>query len=119
MTTLRCDHPDIEEFITAKRDSHVLRHFNLSVLVTDDLMKAVRDDKYWALVFPADAESVLETDTIVRSWPGHTNPVRCRIFRQVRARSLWDKLMRATYDYAEPGAQHSPRLRHRGIQINL
>ena len=55
MATLRCDHPDIEEFIEAKRDARRLRHFNLSVLVSDAFMEAVRDDKEWALVFPAHA----------------------------------------------------------------
>jgi ribonucleoside-diphosphate reductase alpha chain len=79
MATLRCDHPDIEAFIAAKQDPARLRMFNLSVLVTDPFMEAVRQDGDWALVFGG------------RTW------------RTVRARALWDAIMRATYDYAEPG----------------
>ncbi|MBB6254069.1 adenosylcobalamin-dependent ribonucleoside-diphosphate reductase [Nitrospirillum iridis] len=79
MATLRCDHPDIEAFIDAKRDPGRLRNFNLSVLVTDAFIAAVREDGPWDLVFNA------------------------KIWRTVRARELWDRIMRATYDYAEPG----------------
>ena len=79
MATMRCDHPDIEDFITAKQEPGRLRMFNLSVLVTDAFMDAVRQDKPWELVFG-----------------GQT-------FRTVRARDLWDRIMRATYAYAEPG----------------
>ena len=79
MATLACDHPDIEAFIDAKRDPGRLRMFNLSVLVTDEFMAAVREDRAWPLRFGG------------------------AIARTVRARDLWDRLMRATYDYAEPG----------------
>ena len=79
MATLRCDHPDIEDFIAAKSDPARLRNFNLSVLVTDAFMAAVRDGKPWDLVFAG------------------------KIYKTVSARGLWEKLMRATYDYAEPG----------------
>ncbi len=79
MGTLRCDHPDIEAFIEAKREAGRLRMFNLSVLVTDDFMAAVKDDAAWELKFD-----------------GVT-------YRTVQARELWDKIMRATYAYAEPG----------------
>ncbi|TWB41662.1 ribonucleoside-diphosphate reductase class II [Nitrospirillum pindoramense] len=79
MATLRCDHPDIEMFIDAKRDPGRLRMFNLSVLVTDPFIAAVREDGPWDLVF------------------GGT------VWRRLRARDLWDRIMRATYDYAEPG----------------
>jgi ribonucleoside-diphosphate reductase alpha chain len=79
MATLRCDHPDIEAFIEAKRDPVRLRMFNLSVLITDPFMAAVKDDGPWDLVFD-----------------GAT-------YRTVQARDLWDRIMRATYDYAEPG----------------
>ncbi|PPB79902.1 ribonucleoside-diphosphate reductase class II [Albidovulum inexpectatum] len=79
MATMRCDHPDIEAFIEAKRDPARLRNFNLSVLVTDPFMDAVRQDKPWDLVFGG------------------------KVYRTVQARDLWNKIMRATYDYAEPG----------------
>jgi ribonucleoside-diphosphate reductase alpha chain len=79
MATMRCDHPDIETFIDAKSDPRRLRNFNLSVLVTDAFLRAVRDDAAWDLMFDGT------------------------VFRTVRARALWDRIMRATYDYAEPG----------------
>ncbi|WP_114393285.1 adenosylcobalamin-dependent ribonucleoside-diphosphate reductase [Oleisolibacter albus] len=79
MATLRCDHPDIELFIDAKRDPGRLRNFNLSVLVTDAFMEAVRADGPWDLVFAG------------------------RVHRRLPARALWERIMRATYDYAEPG----------------
>jgi ribonucleoside-diphosphate reductase alpha chain len=79
MATMRCDHPDIEDFIAAKADAARLRMFNLSVLVTDPFMAAVKADGPWELTF----------DGVVY----HTLP----------ARDLWNRIMRATYDYAEPG----------------
>ncbi|UEM18734.1 adenosylcobalamin-dependent ribonucleoside-diphosphate reductase [Skermanella mucosa] len=79
MATLRCDHPDIEAFIEAKRESGRLRMFNLSVLVTDSFMTAVRQDDAWPLTFNGT------------------------VFKTVQARDLWDRIMRATYAYAEPG----------------
>ena len=98
MATMRCDHPDIELFIDAKRDPAKLRMFNLSVLVTDDFMAAVKDDALWPLmheVFPGkgrDIGSVVGADG-----------VRRYIYNVVPARALWEKIMRSTYDYAEPG----------------
>ncbi|AOZ69953.1 ribonucleoside-diphosphate reductase, adenosylcobalamin-dependent [Rhodobacter xanthinilyticus] len=79
MATMRCDHPDIEQFITAKQDSARLRMFNLSVLVTDPFMEAVKADGSWDLKFGG------------------------KIYHTVKARDLWNKIMRATYDFAEPG----------------
>ena len=79
MAVLRCDHPDIEAFVDAKRDPARLRMFNLSVLVTDPFMEAVRSDAPWDLVFGG------------------------QVFRTVRARDLWDRIMRATHECAEPG----------------
>ena len=79
MATMRCDHPDIEAFIAAKQDSARLRMFNLSVLVTDPFMAAVKADGPWDLVFGG------------------------RVYRTLQARDLWNRIMRATYDYAEPG----------------
>ncbi|RNF34091.1 adenosylcobalamin-dependent ribonucleoside-diphosphate reductase [Paracoccus methylarcula] len=79
MATMRCDHPDIEQFIEAKQDSARLRMFNLSVLVTDDFMEAVKADGPWDLKFDG------------------------KVYHTLQARDLWNRIMRATYDYAEPG----------------
>jgi ribonucleoside-diphosphate reductase alpha chain len=79
MATMRCDHPDIEAFIEAKQDPARLRNFNLSVLVTDAFMEAVKADAPWELSFAG------------------------KVYHTVEARHLWDRIMRATYDYAEPG----------------
>ncbi|MCR9254521.1 MAG: ribonucleoside reductase [Alphaproteobacteria bacterium] len=79
MATLRCDHPDIEEFVTAKQEAGRLTNFNLSVLVTDAFMDAVKADEPWDLVFNGT------------------------VYRTLQARELWDKIAQATYDYAEPG----------------
>lgn len=79
MAVMRCDHPDIEDFIDAKRDPDRLRMFNLSVLATDPFMAAIEADDDWTLTFGGKA------------------------YRTVRARDLWNRIMRATYDYAEPG----------------
>ncbi len=79
MGTLRCDHPDIEDFIAAKRDPLRLRNFNLSVLVTDAFMTAVRNDAPWPLMFAGS------------------------VYKTISARGLWDEIMRSTFDYAEPG----------------
>jgi len=104
MATLRCDHPDIEEFIRIKHDPARLRHFNLSVLVSDAFMQAVHDDADWALVFPLGARELSAAEkTVERVWSGSAQPVRCRVHRTVRARQLWDQITQATYDYAEPG----------------
>jgi ribonucleoside-diphosphate reductase alpha chain len=104
MATLRCDHPDIEEFIRVKRDAAQLRHFNLSVLVSDAFMQAVRADRAWQLVFPLGAHDAAESvEAVERVWSGSAVPVRCRVLRTVRARQLWEQIMQATYDCAEPG----------------
>jgi len=79
MATMRCDHPDIEDFIKAKRDPARLRMFNLSVLVRDAFMAAVKADGPWDLSFGG------------------------KVYRTVQARDLWNGIMRSTYDYAEPG----------------
>ena len=79
MATMRCDHPDIEDFITAKRDSARLRMFNMSVLITDDFMAAVKAGGSWDLTFEG------------------------KIYHTVEARDLWNRIMQATYDFAEPG----------------
>lgn len=103
MATLRCDHPDIEAFIAAKRETDALRHFNLSVLISDEFMEAVRADAPWPLVFPlADGEHA-KGETLTRRWSGSATARTCRVVRRVAARDLWDQIMRATYEYAEPG----------------
>jgi ribonucleoside-diphosphate reductase alpha chain len=79
MATMRCDHPDIEEFIAAKSDSKKLRMFNLSVLVSDAFMDALKKGEDWRLTF------------------------NDKIYKVIKAADLWDKIMRATYNYAEPG----------------
>ncbi len=79
MATMRCDHPDIEDFITAKSDAARLRMFNVSVLVTDAFMEAVKNDGSWELKFGD------------------------KVYKTVEARDLWNKIMKSTYDYAEPG----------------
>lgn len=103
MATLRCDHPDIEAFVTAKQDARELRHFNCSVLVTDAFMEAVERDQEWPLVFPAAQLGDVGGETLLRAWPGSSGPVPCRVVRTVRAVELWRRIMRAAYDYAEPG----------------
>jgi len=112
MAVLRCDHPDIETFITAKSDPRELRNFNLSVLVTDEFVKAVREDAGWQLVFPASA---LEDDeagqaSVERTWSNASKAVPCRVIKTVSARDLWRRLMRATYEYAEPGVLFIDRI---------
>jgi ribonucleoside-diphosphate reductase alpha chain len=113
MATLRCDHPDIETFIDAKQSEGELRNFNLSVLVTDAFLEAVRADEEWPLVFPLGAESGeggRERDVVQRPWSGARELVPCGVVRTVQARSLWERLMRATYDYAEPGVLFIDRI---------
>ena len=89
MAVMRCDHPDIEAFIAAKREPGRLRMFNLSVLVTDALMSAVKEDAPWELTFGGVAH------------------------KSLRARELWDQIMRATYAYAEPGVIFIDRINQR------
>ncbi|MFO1510159.1 MAG: adenosylcobalamin-dependent ribonucleoside-diphosphate reductase [Steroidobacteraceae bacterium] len=104
MATLRCDLPDIEEFIDAKRQPDALTRFNLSVLITDDFMGAVQADAAWPLVFPD--HSLAEGDTrehIERFWTGAREPTKCRIVRRVRARELWARICASAFDCAEPG----------------
>jgi ribonucleoside-diphosphate reductase alpha chain len=112
MATLRCDHPDVESFVTAKRVAGELRYFNLSVLITDDFLKAVRADEPWSLVFPAARleEDAVPRETVSRPWPGETGPVPCRVFRRVRARELWRAILRSAYDSAEPGVLFVDRI---------
>lgn len=100
MGMLRCDHPDIEEFIAAKSDPKELRHFNVSIIVTDDFMNAVKQNHEWQLVFPTDEKT---NDTVHRRWSGSSEKIACRIIKTVKARVLWEKIISAAYQYAEPG----------------
>lgn len=101
MASLRCDHPDIEAFIDAKREAGVLTHFNLSVQVSDGFLQAVSHDGDWPLVFPLQPGE--SGETLLRDWPGQDSPQPCRIYRRVCARELWQRLLQAAYDTAEPG----------------
>lgn len=109
MATLRCDHPDIEEFVAAKQTSGKLQNFNLSVQVTDDFIEAVRDGRPWPLVFPAEELDSGE-ETVARHWPGTQGAMRCTVVKRVEARTLWDKMIRAALDYAEPGVLFIDRI---------
>ena len=85
-----------------------LRHFNLSVQVTEAYMAAVRDGADWPLVFPAEALAS-DGEIVARRWTGGLAAVPCRVVRSVPAPALWDQIMRATYDHAEPGVLFSTR----------
>jgi ribonucleoside-diphosphate reductase alpha chain len=112
MATLRCDHPDIETFIEAKQDKTALRNFNLSVLVTDAFMEAVNKHQEWQLVFPVSEQSIItgESGIVHRRWPGKTGEVPCTVIKTVPAARLWEKIIRASYDYAEPGVLFIDRI---------
>lgn len=116
MGTFDVSHPDVREFIRAKREDGRLRQFNLSLLITDGFMQAIEDDADWPLLFPltraeaADQDLADEAQVQWRSWPTHRGYVvredglvACRVYGQLRARHLWDMIMVSTYDYAEPG----------------
>ena len=118
MATFDVGHPDVLDFIRAKREDGRLRQFNLSLLITREFMQAVRDDGQWELAFPlmrpeAEHDDIDLDDpkqVVWRSWPVHdgyiTNnvgKVACRVYRTVRARRIWDAIMSSTYDFAEPG----------------
>lgn len=102
MGVLRCDHPDILSFIAAKRDARELRHFNVSVMVTADFIRAVLQDEPWPLVFPIHDKKPY-TDVIYRQWGNSSQPVPCAVYERISARKLWETIIRAAYDYAEPG----------------
>ncbi len=118
MGTFDVGHPDVLDFVRAKREAGRLRQFNLSLLITDDFMEAVRANADWRLAFPisireyeADRPDLQDTAKFLwRDWPttaGYvTNEeglVACRIYRTVPARRVWDVIMTSTYDFAEPG----------------
>jgi len=118
MGTFDVGHPDAMEFIRAKRENGRLRQFNLSLLITDEFMAAVREDREWKLAFPVlrkefEAEKPDLSDEskyVWREWPysenfvvGESGLVACKIYKTVPARRMWDVIMSSTYDFAEPG----------------
>ncbi|WP_404439226.1 adenosylcobalamin-dependent ribonucleoside-diphosphate reductase [Stutzerimonas chloritidismutans] len=116
MGTFDVGHPDVREFIRAKREDGRLRQFNLSLLITDEFMQAVEADADWPLIFPLHLKEKAELDledpeqVVWREWPTHDGYivredglVACKIYGRVKARHLWDMIMVSTYDYAEPG----------------
>ncbi len=116
MGTFDIAHPDVKDFIRAKREDGRLRQFNLSLLITDGFIEAVEQDADWPLVFPVnlkekDDVDLTDASTVIwREWPTHKNYVTredglvaCRIYSHIRARHLWDLIMVSTYDFAEPG----------------
>ncbi len=116
MGTFDVSHPDVKEFIGAKREDGRLRQFNLSLLITDEFMKAVADDTDWPLVFPVNIKEKNEVDlenskeVVWREWPHSNNYVTredglvaCKIYGQIKAQQLWNRIMASTYDFAEPG----------------
>jgi ribonucleoside-diphosphate reductase alpha chain len=118
MATFDIGHPDATDFIRAKREDGRLRQFNLSLLVTDEFMTAVKEDRRWPLAFPVTAKEVEEDgldladpeQVIWREWPieegyvsNGSGQVACRVYRALPARRMWDMIMSSTYDFAEPG----------------
>ncbi|MDH5180882.1 MAG: adenosylcobalamin-dependent ribonucleoside-diphosphate reductase [Gammaproteobacteria bacterium] len=118
MATFDVGHPDVMDFIRAKREDGRLRQFNLSLLITDEFMQAVADNADWQLAYPV-TEKEAELDKIGlndpkqivwREWPVQdtyiTNSeglVACKIYKTIKAHRLWDMIMTSTYDFAEPG----------------
>ncbi len=118
MATFDVGHPDVMDFVRAKREDGCLRQFNLSLLVTREFMEAVRSDDDWKLAFPVSekviAGEMLDTNNpeqiVWRDWSDSkgyvTNDegkVACKVYQKLRAQRLWDVIMSSTYDYAEPG----------------
>ncbi len=115
MGVFNISHPDVFEFIRAKRKDGCLRQFNLSCLISDDFINAVKNDDDWDLVFPATAKEFEREkfDWTWQHWPvpldgpsysiNDEGKVCVRVYKKVKARTLWDSIMKFTYDYAEPG----------------
>ena len=118
MGTFDVGHPDVMEFIRAKREDGRLRQFNLSLLITDEFMQAVINEEDWKLAFPVTPKEVKEDDLDItdksqfvwRDWPEAGNYVTnaegliaCKIYKTLPARRVWELIMASTYDFAEPG----------------
>jgi len=118
MATFDVGHPDVMDFVRAKREDGRLRQFNLSLLITQEFMEAVKADEDWKLAFPLSKDEIQTEgldlsnpdEVIWREWPVHkgylvsdAGLVACKVYRTIHARRLWDVIMSSTYDYAEPG----------------
>ena len=116
MATFDVSHPDVFDFVRAKREDGRLRQFNLSLLITEEFIEAVRTDGNWDLTFPISAKEIeggldLKGDDVVwkpfpttENYPSNDEGlVACRIYETIRAQKLWNAIMSSTYDYAEPG----------------
>jgi len=118
MATFDVGHPDVLDFIRAKREDGRLRQFNLSLLITSEFMEAVKNNSSWPLAFPLTEEEIEthnidmhDSDQVIwRDWPIHegyivneAGKVACRIYRTINAGKLWNVIMSSTYEYAEPG----------------
>ena len=122
MATFDVGHPDVLDFIRAKREDGRLRQFNLSLLITSEFMEAVKNDRPWPLAFPVTEEEakthsidLQDTDQVIwRDWPikggkkdnyieNEAGRVACRIYKTIDAGKLWNVIMTSTYEYAEPG----------------
>ncbi len=118
MATFDVGHPDVLDFIRAKREDGRLRQFNLSLLITSEFMEAVKSDSPWKLAFPVTEEEVevsgidlQDSDQVIwRDWPikegyivDESGKIACKVYRTIPARRLWDVIMTSTYEYAEPG----------------
>ena len=119
MATFDISHPDVTDFIKAKREAGRLRQFNLSCLITKEFMEAVKADSEWKLAFPVTSKEATvdaldtkdETQVVWREWPikdkyltrESDGKTACRVYKTIRARRLWDVIMSSTYDFAEPG----------------
>ena len=118
MGTFDVGHPDVMEFIRAKRENGRLRQFNLSLLITDGFVEAVRQDRQWMLAFPISLKEYESerpdlsdpAQFIWREWPVHDGYVvndeglvACKVYKTLPARRMWDVIMASTYDFAEPG----------------
>ncbi len=116
MATFEVGHPDVMEFIRAKREAGRLRQFNCSLLITDEFMQAVQNGDEWPVAFPIKAKEASELDlddaetVLWREWPvtedyvtREDGLVACKIYKTMPARRMWDMIMSSTYDFAEPG----------------
>jgi ribonucleotide reductase alpha subunit len=117
MAAMTVSHPDILEFITAKREEGRFRQFNCSVLITESFMNAVAHHEVWPLAFPMTQHEITmtgvdlddQTQVIWQEWPIHDNylvkdsKVACRIYKIVKAKDLWTTILRSTYEFSEPG----------------